>query len=65
MKTKQDWIIASQTKEDLRKFEGKVVWINQCKRCGREEPVYEGRLEVAISQMRSFIKIHKYCKATI
>ncbi len=56
-----DWIIVSQTEFDLARYVGPVVWINKCLRCGNEEPVYQGPLDVAIYQSKKFSSIHKRC----
>ena len=58
----RDWIIISQTKFDLARYWGPVVWIQKCLRCNAEEPVYEGPVDVAIYQGKKFISIHKDCK---
>lgn len=57
-----DWIICSQTKNDLARYLGPVVWVNKCLRCGQEKPSYAGRLNLAIKQAEGFIKIHSECK---
>jgi len=57
-----DWIIVSQTKFDLARYLGPVIWVNKCLRCGQEEPTYSGPANVAIFQGKEFIKIHKNCK---
>ena len=59
---KADWIFSIQGPGVLKKYPGPVAWVNWCKRCGREEPVYQGPLDVAIYQSKQFIKIHKGCK---
>lgn len=59
---KNDWIIVSQRDEDLRRYPGPVVWINQCLRCHREQPAYEGNVDVLIYQAKQFIKFHSQCK---
>jgi predicted nucleotidyltransferase len=59
---KIDWIFSSQQEAVLKKYPGPVVWVNQCKRCGIEEPVYQGPLDVAIYQLRKFISIHRGCR---
>ena len=57
-----DWIVCSQTKEVLNRFKGRVVWVNQCLRCKRKEPIVEGPLEEAISKSQRFIDAHKRCQ---
>jgi len=57
-----DWIICSQRVEDLRRYSGPVVWINECLRCGTEEPIYQGALDVLVYQGKRFINFHKNCK---
>jgi len=59
---KEDWIFVRQDPEVLKKYNGPVVWVNWCKRCGTEEPTYEGPLDVAIYQSKQFRSIHKGCK---
>jgi len=60
-----DWIICSQEKEviDRFNFDGGVVWVNRCLRCGGEEPVYEVPVDQAVSKSQEFIWIHKRCEA--
>ena len=58
---KGDWIVVSQTEFDLARYSGPVVWINKCLRCGTEEPVYQGSVDVAIYQGKKFISIHGRC----
>ena len=57
-----DWIICSQTKEALARFNGRVVWVNHCLRCKTEEPVREGPLSEAISKSQRFIEHHRGCQ---
>ena len=57
-----DWIISSQTKYDLSKYSGSVVWVNKCLRCGEEEPTDQGYVPVAVFQGKEFIRRHKNCK---
>jgi len=61
-KSNNDWIVSCQKAEVLKKFPGPVAWVNQCLRCGREEPVFMGPVPVAIYQSRLFIKMHRQCK---
>ena len=58
---KIDWIFSSQQEEVLKKYPGPVVWVNQCKKCGTEEPVYQGPVDVAIYQSKKFISTHGRC----
>lgn len=62
MKKDHPWIVCSQTKEDLGKYQGPACWVNKCLRCGEEEPVYAGRLDVSIFQTKSFGSLHGGCK---
>jgi hypothetical protein len=61
MKMKPHWILSLQQKAVLEKYPGPVAWVNYCQLCGKEEPVYEGPLNVAIYQSSNFISIHKGC----
>ena len=45
-KSNFDWIVCCQEAEVLKKFSGPVVWVNQCLRCGQEEPVFTGPVPV-------------------
>lgn len=62
MSKSPDWIIVSQTKYDLARYIGPVVWVNKCIRCGQEEPTYEGPASVTIFQGKEFVRLHKNCK---
>ena len=62
-KSNNDWIVSCQQAEVLEKFSGPVVWVNQCLRCGQEEPVFTGPVPVTIYQSKLFIKMHRHCKA--
>ncbi len=63
MKKSPDWIIILQDEIHLNKYQGPVIWVNKCLRCGQEEPTYEGSTSVAIFQGKEFIKLHKNCKS--
>lgn len=59
---KENWIFVRQDAETLKKHSGPVVWVSRCERCGAEEPVYEGPLDVAIYQGKKFMERHKRCE---
>ena len=61
-KSNTDWIVSCCKPEVLKRFYGPVLWVNQCLRCGREEPVFMGQVPVAIYQSKLFIKMHRHCK---
>ncbi len=62
MRKELDWIFSIQTPEILKKYPGPTIWVSRCERCGVEEPVYAGPLDVAIFQSKRFIKLHSICK---
>jgi hypothetical protein len=63
-KSNSDWIVSCQEPEVLKKFPGPVAWVNQCLRCGEEEPVLGGPVAVMIYQAKLFIKMHRHCRAS-
>jgi hypothetical protein len=55
------WIKVNQQKEVLARHPGRLVWVNQCLRCGAEQAICEGPVEDALSQSRDFILKHREC----
>jgi len=59
---KANWILCSQRPEDLNRYSPGAVWINQCRRCGEEQPVYQGPLDAILVQSKAFIDLHSKCR---
>ena len=59
-----DWIICSQEPDRLARHPAPVVWINVCLRCGTEEPVYQGPVDITLFAAKHFTKRHKDCEET-